>query len=272
MTRYVLFKGSKKVPVFKSKLTGDVASAYKKNRVTTFCLAEAQKILRQVWGYDIVPAPRKSPKEDFKGNVKDALFVVNRSAESPTLTHFTERECKERGFLMVVFSCIASSQEWKIKETELFKHLHALDDKFPLETASPSSAKRNFVQDLGNVVDLFDTFIKQGYLTKDRNAQDDLEYALGPRAYVDVGRNQILQFQADALGHDSVDPTMLKEMQDNAKLDDDDDDESEEEEEEQPAKKKPKKNKTADDADDADEKTTKKSQKKKKASSSNKKK
>ena len=255
MMRYLLFRGSKMQPIFKSKLNNDVMGAYKKNRITTFVLGEAQKCLREIWGYDLVPAPQKSRSEDFKGQMKDCFFLVRKQrspdrADTLDCTLMDDMEKAERGLLTMIFGVVAAAQEWKLKEVDLYRSLHSFDDKIPLEPTTPATAKKNVVPDLGNIVELIDKFIKLGFIARDKNAQDDNEITLGPRAYVDFGRNQILQFQSDALGHDSIDAAILKEMQDNAKLDDDDNEEEEEVEESQPEPKKSKKKKKSDDDDD----------------------
>ena len=232
MVRYLLFKGSKKLPILRSKLTAEVMGNYKKNKITVLVLAEAQKILRQVWGYDLVSAPRPSQTEDFKGQQKDMLFLVckERSPSRSALlaVGVKDSENVERGFLMAIFGIMAGAPDWKLKETELFRYLHALDEKIPQE---PSNKKITVDGLYGDVNDILEKFIKQGFLSRENNAQDDRVFSLGPRALVDVGRNQILQFQADVCeDKNGIDSQTLKDMQDNAQINDE---ESEDEEEEQ---------------------------------------
>eukprot|EP00632_Arachnochrysis_sp_CCMP2950_P008858 CAMPEP_0185706256 /NCGR_PEP_ID=MMETSP1164-20130828/21577_1 /TAXON_ID=1104430 /ORGANISM="Chrysoreinhardia sp, Strain CCMP2950" /LENGTH=388 /DNA_ID=CAMNT_0028373659 /DNA_START=17 /DNA_END=1183 /DNA_ORIENTATION=+ len=261
MTRYILMRGSKKLPILRNKLTDAVMGEYKKLRITTFVLGEAQKLLRQVWGLDLVPAPVKSANEAFKGQQKDAMYLVY-SKEHRTPEHAAlllpdddDAELADRGLLMFVFSCIASTHEWKLREKELFRLLNKIDAGIPADgPLAPASDKRNRVDGLGNIAELFDKYVHQGYLCKARDARDEMQYELGPRAYVDVGRNQILQFQADALGQ-TLDVSILKEMQDNAKADDDDEEEAEHADEaaEAVSSKKSKKKKSTTPAHDDDE-------------------
>ena len=57
MCRYALMKGSKGEPIVRAKLADDVLGEYKKSRALPYVLAEAQKLLNNVWGYELVPAP-----------------------------------------------------------------------------------------------------------------------------------------------------------------------------------------------------------------------
>mmetsp|Transcript_19124 Transcript_19124/g.23549 ORF Transcript_19124/g.23549 Transcript_19124/m.23549 type:complete len:499 (+) Transcript_19124:23-1519(+) len=243
MTRYLLLHGSKKIPIDRKKL-GDIMGEYKKSKITKFVLGEAQRLLRSIWGYDIVPAPpKRNQKVEWSAKWRDSFFLVRRQ-QSPAhvallAPHVSDDEKRERAFLMCIFACIISAHDHKLRDRDLFKYLNHLDPNIPRDP--PSGPKKEIhVTNLGNLSDLFDRAINYGYLLKEVDTHNDTIYALGPRAMVDVGRNQILQFQADALGHESLDNAILKEMQDNAKIDDSDDEDSQEEEEQQPPPKKSK--------------------------------
>ena len=101
-----------------------------------------------------------------------------------------------------------------IREKELYRMLSAVDPRLPDEPTQNPKSSRNEVPGVGNVAALLDEFKAQHYVVASKDTEDEPTLALGPRALVDVGRYQITQFQADALGHAAVDAAMIQELAD----------------------------------------------------------
>ncbi|KAJ8599063.1 hypothetical protein CTAYLR_007610 [Chrysophaeum taylorii] len=229
MVRYLLLRGSKKLPIIRPKLN-DVMGDYKKTKLLNFVLGEAQKVLRSVWGYDLVKAPARDGKE-FPGQLKDEWFLVFKS-DLRSIDHgetvsmdLDDAEARERGLLMVVFSAVVAGGG-RVSEKDLYKLLHEVDPNI--------EHRKKIVPGLGNVVEIIDKFVKDHhYLLK--TAEDQTVYfELGPRALVEVGRFQMIQFQADALG-EKVHSSIIKELEDHATPDDDDDDDQNNQENTKPS-------------------------------------
>jgi len=191
---------------------------YKKAGILNFVLAEAQKLLRAIWGFDVVPAPASAGADKFfkGGAYKDAMYVVCdhklRAAAHHELAteHLSEAEQSQRAFLLVVLSFV-QSDDGAIRETELYRLLNKLDPVISDEP--PGKGKGALVPNLGNIPALLETFVAQHYLVKDRDGEDHVSFGLGPRALVDVGRYQVAQFQADSLSQ-TIDAAILKELED----------------------------------------------------------
>lgn len=218
-------RGSQKRPVLKSKLAGAVMGDYKKTKILNFVFGEAQKILRSVWGYDIVPAPKCG---QYKGGLKDAWYVVFKDC-ARSVTHaelaahgLAKPELRERALCALVLSLIQSSGG-ALREKELYRNLHTLDPAVPDDPPTSAKSAKADVAGLGNVVELLEGFREQHFVIKERDSEDEWAFSLGPRALVDLGRFQITQIQADALGQ-AVDPAIIKELEDNAIQQDEDQD------------------------------------------------
>ena len=221
MARYMLLRGSKKAPIVKAKLADAVMGDYKKTRITNYVFGKAQQLLKKTWGYDVVPAPPSCGDVEFRGQAKDAWYLVYdgrlRSAAHATLAAegLGGAETAYRGVLMACLALIQANQG-AIREKELYRQLSAIDPRLPDEpTQNPKSA-RNEVDGVGNLALLLDAFKDAHYLVLSKDTEDEPTLSLGPRALVDVGRFQICQFQADALGHAEVDGAMIQELADNS--------------------------------------------------------
>lgn len=227
MVRYCLFRGSKKLPIVKAKLNEHVMGNYKKSRITNFVFGEAQNLLRAIWGYDLVPAPPRDARgTSFPGQLDDSWFLVV-DKELWSLDHaellamdLDDQECRERAFLMVCFSAIVSASG-ALEENDLYRALAKVDPS--IEECSRKKGGKPIPGLQANIADLLDKVTReQHYLLK--TVEDGKNYYhLGPRALVEVGRFQMIQFQADALG-ERLEPTLISELEEKSQAKDDDDD------------------------------------------------
>lgn len=231
MVRYLLFRGSKRLPIIRSKLNEAVMGQYKSTKLLNFVLGEAQKLLRASWGYDLVPVPPKDARHTaFAGQLADSWYVVI-SKELRSVDHselvamdLDDQQARERAFLMVCFSTIVANGG-SVSERELFRSLNAVDPNID-DRAFLEKKTGRIIPGLGaNVLDLLDKAAKEHHYLVKTIENDQISYALGPRALVEVGRFQIIQFQADAIG-ESVDATIISELQDHACANDNENDEN----------------------------------------------
>ncbi|CAM9330417.1 unnamed protein product [Choristocarpus tenellus] len=133
-----------------------------------------------------------------------------------------------RGLLMVILALIYCNKDRQIPEDVLFKRLNELDKRIPdhVEKKGGKTAKKAktdaVVDGLGDVHEQIANFVKQHYLQKKTivcpsAGEDDVNmacYTMGARAYLEVGRRQIVTMLAETLGQ-SVDRAALEEMSDN---------------------------------------------------------
>ena len=147
-----------------------------------------------------VPSSRPLPSCTISGALRQDLLADAK----PAL----------RGLLMVCLACVYSSNHGssshKLAEQQLVEHLMRLDPE-----STRAARQRAFGHDEWEGV--FDMFVKQHYLIKekDEDAGDGSAVAnvlsLGPRALLEVGRQQIVYFTHEAVGA-SVDAALLQEL------------------------------------------------------------
>ena len=223
MARYLLLRGTKRLPIVKSKL-GEVMGDYRKNRITSYVLQRAADELRKTWGYELVQAPDKCGDYEYKGNARDSMYLVHKKkARGPdhaalTTNGLDDSSAASRGLLLTCLS-IAQAQGGSVRETELYRLLNALDERIADEPPAKTSQARGSIPDLGHVAKHVESYVQQQYLVAYKDAEDENCLQLGPRALVDVGRFQIAQFTSDALGHEAVDPSIITEIQDSVRDD-----------------------------------------------------
>ena len=223
MARYLLLRGTKRLPIVKSKL-GEVMGDYRKNRITSYVLQRAADELRKTWGYELVQAPDRCGDYEYKGNARDSMYLVHKKkARGPdhaalTTNGLDDSSAASRGLLLTCLS-IAQAQGGSVRETELYRLLNSLDERIADEPPAKTSQARGSIPDLGHVAKHVESYVQQQYLVAYKDAEDENCLQLGPRALVDVGRFQIAQFTSDALGHEAVDPSIITEIQDSVRDD-----------------------------------------------------
>ena len=223
MARYLLLRGTKRLPIVKSKL-GEVMGDYRKNRITSYVLQRAADELRKTWGYELVQAPDKCGDYEYKGNARDSMYLVHKKkARGPdhaalTTNGLDDGAAASRGLLLACLS-IAQAQGGSVRETELYRLLNSLDERIADEPPAKTSQARGSIPDLGHVAKHVESYVQMQYLVAYKDAEDENCLQLGPRALVDVGRFQVAQFTSDALGHEAVDPSIITEIQDSVRDD-----------------------------------------------------
>ena len=171
--RYILCKGSRKLPIKLASIGTEVIATNlskpdnPQGQLSKYMLAEAQKILKSTFGYDLVCVPNalfKDKVKKDKGKDNKTYFLINRLAmESDKSRRRMEQiEPGPRGFLMVIlgmFPCEGSGITY-IDEADLWKRLHQLDASLPKEPPQKRS-KDNAHDQLGLLTELMDGFVAQ---------------------------------------------------------------------------------------------------------------
>mmetsp|Transcript_59380 Transcript_59380/g.112075 ORF Transcript_59380/g.112075 Transcript_59380/m.112075 type:complete len:320 (-) Transcript_59380:126-1085(-) len=217
MARYIFLKGCACEPIIKAKLNEEVlGDEYKKMRgVSQQVFAEASAQVKAVFGFKVVKAPLQHfPQTKFK----DAFYVINDLASSKLRGDvLQESQPALRALLMTILALCYSSNHGtmshKLGELQLIAHLEKLD---------PDSTRASRELDFGHEEwkDVIELFVKQHYLlrVKEEEPADGAEeranvVGLGPRAFLEVGRRQVLFFTHEAVGM-AVDQSLLDELDD----------------------------------------------------------
>lgn len=287
LSRILLFKALNGDVIDRKKVIAEALGDLKGERVQAAVLSEAQKRLKDVFGFEVCKVPAKM-EDNLPTRFKDRLYLINNVADDDMGTHSINihsahaDSCVEKGVLMIVLAfafCKGSpsrsgamkgagkTTRW-ITEHQLYALLNRVDENIPQEPPSQDGKKKsvggrgrgrksldNTVGPDGGVAQtpdvdaLLERFVHLDYLLKDkieetesgREASEDgkvIAYAMGPRAAMEIGRKQLVQFCAQILD-EQPDPTML------AEIDEDEEDSEEgdggEEEEEEVVEEKPKK-------------------------------
>lgn len=228
MARYIVFKGGACEPILASKLNEEVMGEYKKTRgLGKQVLAEAAKVVRNTFGLKLVRAPRRNFEQ---AKYKDSFYLINDITNPNFRGDMLESVNPAlRGLLMAVVSLVYCSNHGtvshKMPEPQLVQHLDKLDPN-----SSRAARERLFgCEDWETVLDLL---CKQHYLHKEKESDNEGSAAvsvlgLGPRAFVELGRKQILFFTHEAVGQ-AVDQALLDEIAQDDKSDEEQDEEGHE--------------------------------------------
>ena len=151
----------------------------------------------------------------FKGafylQLRDGSGVLSYARRAP----LAAPDAPERqALLMITLGLIFCSAGRELDEPELYRRLHALDPN--VEGAPPRrGVGGGEIAGVGRVADLVEAFRKQHYIVaeprEDADGAPTCALKIGPRAFVEFGRKQIVHFIADSLGQ-VADPTVLNEI------------------------------------------------------------
>jgi hypothetical protein len=170
-----LSRGSRKLPIKTLGIGADVIAkslsspANPSGQLTKYMLAEAQKILRSTFGYDLVQVPNMLYKEKAQykskpGKDGSVFFMVNELAKNSNyIRRRTEslQPC-QRGLLMAIlgmFPCEGSSMQ-SLSEGRLWKQLHEFDYTLPKDPPQKKT-KDNQHHQLGLLAELLEEFVTQ---------------------------------------------------------------------------------------------------------------
>lgn len=235
--------------VFKEACSDLTDSLTKK--VNTAAFEEAKKRLKDVFGFELAMIP-ENQVQNLSKTYQNRYYVLNKVQEDGThskIMHSVHTSSSvEKGLLMLVLAlcyCRGETRQghrW-IDEATLYRLLNSIDDNIPEEPLAHSSGGkkgtgRSRTANASSVADdedddesgpygtpdvdtAIERFLHLDYLIKEKvmpvgaAASDagQIQYAMGPRSHLEVGRKQVICFCAEILGEEP-DPTMLAELED----------------------------------------------------------
>lgn len=209
LMRLALFHDCSKTPLKKADIQALIMGEYgKKRSLTNEVIAEAGKRFKETFGYDFVELTtvRKNKKgSTVKKNAPTGLFIlVNGVKDDKEMLSWTA-EAPQFGLLMTILSIIYMS-DGAVEEVTLFQLLGSLG-------LSSRDLRHPLFGDWQELISK--TFTKQYYLKRRPMAskKGSHEYAMGPRATLEITKLQILEFVASVFG-DELDEIQKQELAD----------------------------------------------------------
>jgi MAGE family len=219
------------------------------SRMASAVFVEANRRLKNCFGFELARIPTWMEKvKALPKAYKDRYFLINTlkndasGAHSKAIFAVHEDVMVENALLLMILAfayCegihLVDGSRW-IFDRDLFRHLHRLDDSIPSEPPAPNdtrSTRRVASGDPTPDVDvLLEKFVRRDYLLREkanedlmsqRNGSDENSnfYSIGPRAAMEIGRQQILFMCAEIMGVEP-DQETINELRDDAHEEDDD--------------------------------------------------
>eukprot|EP00586_Coscinodiscus_wailesii_P015786 CAMPEP_0172500324 /NCGR_PEP_ID=MMETSP1066-20121228/136958_1 /TAXON_ID=671091 /ORGANISM="Coscinodiscus wailesii, Strain CCMP2513" /LENGTH=338 /DNA_ID=CAMNT_0013274501 /DNA_START=111 /DNA_END=1127 /DNA_ORIENTATION=- len=238
LSRLILFKAMANEPIDRLKCINAAATLkeIKDHRVSNALFAEAAKRLLNVFGFDIRSVPDfMKVGADLGSRFKNRYYVINKVIDIDG-THsrrmHENEQSSEKGILMVVLAfafCKGSPSKHKGSHTmrwiagdQLYDLLHMVDENIPGEPPGERDRRKSGATMAKKELDidsLLEKFVQADYLLKDFfpvngvDGEENVMYAMGPRAALEIGRRQLVYFCAQVLDEDP-DPTILAEIED----------------------------------------------------------
>ncbi|KAG5192663.1 protein-L-isoaspartate O-methyltransferase-domain-containing protein [Tribonema minus] len=233
MARFLLLKGVRREPVPRGKCVADVMGAHKRTKVTAFVLREASELLERTFGYRVAMTPQAFDDARRKPwYSKETFYVVNalaRADHQKLLGRAPSCDAALLGFLMVTLGVIYCQQSKSVTEPALRAALHAFDDRIA-KTAPDAGARgasgNDLVPGVGPFREALRTFVSQHYLLETKEevgggGETITEYSMGPRAYLEIGRPQLIKFLYETRQL-PLDRSLLAELSDDDLAEDED--------------------------------------------------
>mmetsp|Transcript_23487 Transcript_23487/g.34804 ORF Transcript_23487/g.34804 Transcript_23487/m.34804 type:complete len:318 (+) Transcript_23487:64-1017(+) len=155
LSRYILFKSLSNDPIDRTKLAKE---AFPKNlqdaRVTNAALQAATERMNQIFGLDVLKAPKSIVgNKTMPSKFKERLFVVNKIKDNEMGLHSKSLHgihidaMVEKGLLMLVLAFIYCKGEIKdhirwLDGGVLYRLLHSVDENIPAEPAAEIKHKK----------------------------------------------------------------------------------------------------------------------------------
>mmetsp|Transcript_11251 Transcript_11251/g.14823 ORF Transcript_11251/g.14823 Transcript_11251/m.14823 type:complete len:363 (-) Transcript_11251:67-1155(-) len=238
LLRLILFKGLAGEPIDRTKVVKD--SGIGDARISSAAFDEVNSRLSAIFDFKLVRVPEWMEKmKDFPQRLKDRYYLINEvvdedGSHSRGLHATSEEGSIEKGLLMVVLGFVfckgeprSDGSRWLL-DKDLYELLHKVDDNIHSEPPIQGMKQKrgnHAVAGTPDVDALLQKFVHMDYLlaikassseqlqTMNPNADpENLFYAMGPRAAMEIGRKQVIFFCADSLDQEP-DPSMLQEIE-----------------------------------------------------------
>lgn len=246
LSRLILFKSLAGEPLDRVKCWNAVKDATTDTRIATAVFDEAAHNLSNVFGFELRRVPKyMEQSKTLPKKFKDRFYVINEASEedekagehAQAIHSVHSESAVEKGLLMVILALAFCKGDPKqdgsrwITDSDLYRLLHGIDEAIPEEPPAAGNRKvsntryRNTGEDgvsqTPDVDSLLETFVHLDYLLKEKAGQDDgpasqiventFQYAMGPRAAMEIGKKQVVYFCAEVLGEEP-DETMIAEI------------------------------------------------------------
>lgn len=214
--RLVLFKGLAGDPIDRLKIAKD--THINEENITGAVFEEVNVRLENLFAMKLQRVPAFLEKmKDFPKKFKDRYYLINTAkdetgAHTKSLHMVNKASSMEKGLLMVVLGFVfckgnarSDGSRWLL-DKELFRLLRTMDENLPSEPPVPGSARPSHkVEGIPDVDSALDRFVKMDYLFRakaneqllamNEHAEETSQfYAMGTRAFVEIGRLQVVHF------------------------------------------------------------------------------
>jgi len=220
VVRLALFSELRKQPIKREEIVKKVVTREHSRTFYQVVFDKAQERLEDIFGMSMAELPKKS---FVAGGTRKPVGNKDQTAKSYVLKNILPQEYRETniisweknnedimGLLTVILSLIHVNGRVLSDDqlTHYFRRLYLVDnDKFDLEK-------------------LLSTFVKQGYLDKQKIStdqsqnleKDPLEYRWGPRAKIEMPENNLIKFIRALFGHDAP-PDLDKQIERSSGID-----------------------------------------------------
>lgn len=239
LLRLILFKALAGEPIDRTKVIKEAGIS--DARISSAAFDEVNTRLQAIFDFKLVRVPSWMEKiKDLPKKFKDRYYVINQAEDtSGCHSRALHSSCRMgavgRGFLMVVLGFIfckgvprSDGSRWLL-DKDLFELLHKVDENIPADPPIPGTRRKKSnktEQDFPDIDLLLPHYVHMDYLLEVKASQneqvaamnakaeaDSMFYALGPRAVMEIGRQQIVFFCAESLD-ENVDQSMLDEIHD----------------------------------------------------------
>lgn len=250
LSRLILFKALEGEPIDRLATFKEAnADSTTSDRIVSAVFDEAARNLSNVFGFELRRVPKYlEESKTLPKKFKDRMYVINDvdgdeddqettdlAAHSKAIHSVHDDSSIEKGLLMI---CLAlafckgvprnDKSRW-ITDSDLYRLLHSIDENIPPEPPAAANRKvtatRHYRHDVGtpDVDSLLAKFVHQDYLLKEKVSEQQtgpgshlventFQYAMGPRAAMEIGRKQIVYFCAEVLDEEP-DETMIAEIE-----------------------------------------------------------
>ena len=248
LSRLVLFKALEGEPIDRLATFKEAnADSSTNDRIVSAVFDEAATNLSNVFGFELRRVPKYlEESKTLPKKFKDRMYVINDvehtgdddqetdlAAHSKAIHSVHADSSIEKALLMICLAlafCKGNPRNDKsrwITDSDLYRLLHSIDENIPPEP--PAAANRKVTatrhrHDGGSpdVDSLLAKFVHQDYLLKEKASEqtgpgsqlveNTFQYAMGPRAAMEIGRKQIVYFCAEILDEEP-DETMIAEIE-----------------------------------------------------------
>mmetsp|Transcript_24481 Transcript_24481/g.30522 ORF Transcript_24481/g.30522 Transcript_24481/m.30522 type:complete len:321 (-) Transcript_24481:183-1145(-) len=222
VTRYILFKGSKQEVIDLKKIKKEVLLVEPTlkpfvNVPVRVLLGQAQKVLVDVFGFELCPAPQKFIERHT--SLRDQWFLVNQLSGGGHARDLLKPHSPKLRLLLLTVLALIFIERGPLNHARLEEKLEETD---PGIVHDEEYGRIQLGMEVSKAIE---QFVQQKYLERERvqdenTGEEITQYTMGVRTYTEIGKKQIVQFIFDILG-ETVDNSVLLGLSDDEDFADD---------------------------------------------------